>query len=96
MNVELILYIFGVLIVCLIIAVVVAFALIKVTAEIYRDRHFDTKKEIDNLTVKVNDIVNQHNQLVDDQEENNNKFVNQINKVCKIINHPEVMLIKKQ
>lgn len=96
MNVELILYIFGILIVCLITAVVVAFVLIKTTAEIYRDRHFDTKKEIDNLTVKVNEIVNQHNKLVDDQELNNRKFVNQINKISKIINHPEVMLIKVQ
>lgn len=96
MNVELILYIFGVLIICLIIAVVVAFALIKTTAEIYRDRHFDTKKEIDNLTVKVNDIINQHNALVDDQENNNNKFVNQINKIGKIINHPEIGLMKIQ
>ena len=94
MNVELILYIFGILIVCLIIAVVVAFALIKTTAEIYRDRHFDTKKEIDNLTVKVNDIVSQHNNLVNEQELNNRKFVRQINKISKIINHPEVGLMK--
>lgn len=96
MNVELILYIFAVLIVCLIIAVIVAFSLIKVTAEIYRDRHFENKKEIDNLTARLNTLECQHNKLVDDQEDNNNKFVNQINKVCKIINHPEVMLIKKQ